>query len=219
MLPILPEQTIKVMVPVGVVTYPFDAKVLSVEKSSFRITIPRRKVFKFPIPVNREVQVVIPSAEGLIMFLCRIQECENQQLALTPVQETPPEKIQRRQFKRTPLLPLIIAVVDIVTEWDQRIAGRVKDLSLGGCAIVLTPGILDGTEVRLSIHLPGFELVVPGHVTHCQTLAADPHIEHQIGIRFGNLESDERAKLEHFLEANAPKEVRRKTDPLPSLDS
>lgn len=219
MLPIQPDQQVKVMVPIGVVTYPFDARVLSIDADGFHITIPRRSVFKFPVQASREVRVVVPTPEGLFTLNCRIVEQHSQHLRLQSLPNAEPQKIQRRQFSRMPLLPLIIAVVDIVTEWDQRIAGRLKDISSGGCAIVLTPGIMEGTEVRLTLHLPTCELVAIGKITHCETVRADEQVEHQIGIRFESVDSEERGKLESFLETVVQKDVRRKTGPLPSLDA
>lgn len=219
MRPIQPEQRVKVMVPIGAVTYPFDAKVLSVSPECFHISIPRRSTFKFPVQTSREVRVVIPSANGLLALTCRIMEQQTTHLVLQDLPQVASQTTQRRQFKRLPMLPLIIAVVDIVTEWGQSIAGRLKDISSGGCAIELTPGIMDGTEVRLTLHLPTCELVAKGQVTHCQTIPADSQVQHQIGIRFDHLEPSEREKLDRFVEAALQKDVRRKTAPLPSLEN
>jgi PilZ domain-containing protein len=75
---------------------------------------------------------------------------------------------------------------------------HVIDVSAGGCFIATRAAVATGAEVTVRAKFAGVELALPGRVVHV-------HPERGFAIEFGNLPSDTRYLLEHFLtRATAP---------------
>jgi len=69
---------------------------------------------------------------------------------------------------------------------------QVTDLSAGGCFIATRDSVAKGAEVTIHATFAGVVLALPGRVVHVQP-------ERGFAIEFGNLPSDTRYLLEHFL--------------------
>jgi hypothetical protein len=69
---------------------------------------------------------------------------------------------------------------------------QVTDLSAGGCFIATPELITAGSEVTIRAKVAGVELALTGRVVRLQPGRG-------FGIEFGNLPSDTRYLLEHFL--------------------
>jgi len=69
---------------------------------------------------------------------------------------------------------------------------QVTDLSAGGCFIATRDHVAADSEVTIRAKFAGVELVLPGRVVRAQPGRG-------FAIEFGNLPSDTRYLLEHFL--------------------
>ena len=69
---------------------------------------------------------------------------------------------------------------------------QVTDVSAGGCFVATRDPVAAGSEVTIRAKFAGVELALTGRVAHVKP-------GHGFAIEFGNLPSDTRYMLEHFL--------------------
>ena len=69
---------------------------------------------------------------------------------------------------------------------------QVTDLSAGGCFIATRDSVAAGSEVTIHAKFAGVELALAGRIVHVQPGSG-------FAIEFGNLPTDTRYMLEHFL--------------------
>ena len=93
----------------------------------------------------------------------------------------------RRQYARQSVM--LPCRVDGVTTSGTT---HVIDVSAGGCFIATRASVAQGAEVTVHANFGGAELALPGRVVHAQAGRG-------FAIEFGNLPSDTRYLLEHFL--------------------
>jgi hypothetical protein len=97
------------------------------------------------------------------------------------------DRSDRRQYARQSVM--LPCRVDGVTTGGTM---HVIDVSAGGCFIAARASVAKGAEVTVHANFGGVELALIGRVVHVRP-------ERGFAIEFGNLPSDTRYLLEHFL--------------------
>lgn len=108
---------------------------------------------------------------------------------------------ERRKHKRFPIIkdlaePIELAVID--NQHMEKIPGVLTNFSAGGMDLVLMGAIPEKANVRLSMHLPGFDrFAVEGRLvwSHAKGLTS------QIGIQFTKIDQDHARQINHMAEA------------------
>jgi c-di-GMP-binding flagellar brake protein YcgR len=204
-IPLELNQGVRVLVPFGAVSYPWDAQVVAVDLPRFEIVIPDLDLSEVALS-GRSIQVVVANPDGLHTVNCPVVGDEDDRFALLLPEETPVQTIQRRHHARIEVSADCPAKVQVLTEWgfDSPIHGHLKDLSAGGCAVYLLPALGPDTEIRVVFRLPDeSEVGLEGSVTHCAAASSPDRIKHLIGIRFHSVPDAARELLDRFIARSA----------------
>jgi c-di-GMP-binding flagellar brake protein YcgR len=191
--PFFEGQPLRIMVPVGEVTYPFASQVVAVDESGFEVSIPLRKGIRVPLRPEQMVSILGATPDGLYSFDARIRPESAPTCRFDWPSDDDLTRLQRRRHRRVPLLNPMPVMIQADPEWgmDFRIPCELKELSASGCALWIDASLMEGMPVVLNVGDAGSSRIqLVGEVVH-NTHAIWPLPEgnrHVTGLVFNRLD-------------------------------